>query len=272
LVSKPERTNKEILLRLISLCDVVERKGINPFEVEVKEALESIRQLLSKWKSFEEFCLDAEAINRLSKVVKLQEEWVQHKSSLLYSDPEMVESKIAKLNVESLAEIFLKAWHPIVGLEKLSAERLKEALMYWNSFSPKKFDLEELSFRSEEVSGFTSKEELLNLKILVKEEFNRILEDFWNELLRETKGREKISYWNFVFAENYEEFVLRAYLTSFLVSYGYVDIETNPLEEEIFIVPRSKPKKPELQKRSTSLVVPLNYSRWVRLKEQKQVE
>ena len=66
--------------------------------VEVKEALESIRQLLSKWKSFEEFCLDAEAINRLSKVVKLQEEWVQHKSSLLYSDPEMVESKISASN------------------------------------------------------------------------------------------------------------------------------------------------------------------------------
>ncbi len=111
---KGKKVNREILLRLISLCEMVEKRGINPFEVEVAEALNQVRRMLPKWKSFDEYCLDAETINKLSKVVKLQEEWVKHRSSTLYSDPEIIRSKLMELEAKTLAQIFLKAWHPVI--------------------------------------------------------------------------------------------------------------------------------------------------------------
>ncbi len=262
--SKRGKTSLEVLLRLISLCDMVEKKGINPFEVEVAEALKTIRQMLLKWKSFEEFCLDAEAINRLSRVVKLQEEWVKHRSSTLYSDPELVKSRIEKLSVETLAEIFLKSWRPIIGLEKISAKKLKEALNYWVNLSSERFKLEKISIKPEDLE-LASKDELTKLKVLAEEEFTKILEDFWVELLNEKGKKEKVSYWNFIYSKSYEEFIIRAYLTSFLVSYGYADMEIEPMEDKIFLVPKQKPEKLS-QKSSLSVAIPLSYKKWLELK------
>ncbi|RLG91428.1 MAG: hypothetical protein DRO36_04295 [Candidatus Hecatellales archaeon] len=257
------KTSQETLLRLIALCEMVEKRGINPFEVEVAEALKTIRQMLLKWKSFEEFCLDAEAINRLSRVVKLQEEWVKHRSSTLYSDPELVKSKIEKLSKETLAKIFLKSWRPIISLEKVSAEKLKEALNYWVNLPAERFKLEATPIKPENLEE-ASKEELLRLKLLAEEEFMEILKNFWFELLDESGG-EKISYWDFIYSESYEEFIVRAYLTSFLVSYGYADLELEAMENKIFLLPRKEPKKPS-QKDSLSIAIPLNYKKWLELK------
>lgn len=261
---KHRKTSLEVLLRLISLCDMVEKKGINPFEVEVVEALKTIRQMLLRWKSFEEFCLDAEAINRLSKVVKLQEEWIKYRSSTLYSDQELIKSKIEKLSIETLAEVFLKSWRPIIGLEKISAKKLKEALNYWIDLPLERFKLEKLPIGLENLEVI-SKEELKKLKVLAEEEFTKILEDFWIELLNEKREKEKVFYWRFVYSESYEEFVIRAYLTSFLVSYGYADMEFKPVEDGIFLIPKQKPERLN-QKSSLSIAIPLNYKKWLELK------
>ena len=266
---KGKKVNREILLRLISLCEMVEKRGINPFEVEVAEALNQIRQMLPKWKSFDEYCLDAETINKLSKVVKLQEEWVKHRSSTLYSDPEIIRSKLMELEAKTLAQIFLKAWHPVISIEKLSAKKLKEALTYWENLSEERFKLEKAPFQEEGLPELASKDELLKLKIFVEEEFNRLLEKFWFELLDKAKGKEKISYWDFVFSDNYEDFVVRSYLTSFLVSYGYAEILVKPMEDEIFLIPKLKPEKPT-QTASTSLTIPINYARWLKLKKERK--
>lgn len=249
-------------MRVISLCETVERRGINPFEVEVKEVLDSLRLLLTGWKSFEELCLDAEAINNLSKVVKLQGEWIKRRSALHGVDPETVESRVAKLKPEELAGVFLGAWHPLVRLEKLSLERLKEAFHYWKGLPPRGTRGEDFPVPSSEVSA--TMDDVLKM-ISEGENFNQILQDFWEELClkaKETGGR--ISYWDFVKGENFAKLVARAYLTSFLLTYGYAQLEVDPLEGDITLIPNPEPAPKE--NIGSSVAIALDRLLWEKLK------
>jgi len=73
------------------------------------------------------FNLDSEAINRLASVIRLQSDWIRHRSTSLYTDPFLIEEKLRKLSRESLARLFLNAWHPIIELEQVSSHSLIEA-------------------------------------------------------------------------------------------------------------------------------------------------
>jgi hypothetical protein len=92
---------------------------------------------------------------------------------------------------------------------------------------------------------------------------------FWQEL-KETvkeKGRDgKILYWDFVGAETYEDTVERAFLTSFLITYGYATLEIHPLEEEIFIKPFEKPNTEILTQQSISIPIAVTYENWQKWK------
>ena len=70
------------------------------------------------------------------------------------------------------------------------------------------------------------------------------MEKFWDELKTSVakKGEDgKIRYWDFIGSDSYGETVDRAFMTSFLITYGYATLEIHPLEEETFFVPYEKP-------------------------------
>lgn len=251
----------EVWRRIISLCQQIEQQGINPFEVEIKDVLRVIKEYLPNLKTFEDLCLDAETINSLSKVVKLQDGWIKYRASSLYSDPDLIEAKLTMLSVEALSKIFLKAWHPIIKGDKLSAKRLKEAVEYWKNKPVEQLE----SFQPSEAEiYFTSKNALGELNLLTEKEFSEILDEFVAEFSARTGGNKEISYWDFIYADEYSKFILRAYLTSFLVNHGYAELKINPLEEDKTVLkPRLKHVK---SKFSTSAVMPLNYSKWLKLK------
>jgi hypothetical protein len=100
-------------------------------------------------------------------------------------------------------------------------------------------------------------QELARLGILSKEEFIVAIERAWMKLKEKADGGE-ISYWDFINAKTFEETISRAWLVSFLVSYGYATIDVKPLEEEIFLKPLPKPMKLE---RVTTFSVPISISR-----------
>jgi hypothetical protein len=95
------------------------------------------------------------------------------------------------------------------------------------------------------------------------------LEDFWQELKSEVseKGENgKIRYQSFVYAESYNETVNRAFMTSFLVTYGYATLEIHPLEEEMFIVPYEKPTVKTSNKQLVSIPIALTAEEWEKWK------
>lgn len=265
---KQETFGKEELKRIIETCQSIEMKGLNPFLVDVNDLIAVIKQYFPNWSNPEELCLDAEALNRIASIIKMQSEWIKHRATSLYRDPFLIEEKIRSLPTEIIAKIFIESWHPLVELEQVTMGSLEAALRYWSELLPlnerwRKEDLPLANFSP------MSKEDLIKQGILLDETFTQELEKLWNELKEKASNNYKIRYWDFVGAETYNKTIRRAYLTSFLVTYGYAALEINPLEEEIFI----KPFEKQIVKHDTktfSFPIAINFEEWKKWRHPEQ--
>lgn len=258
----------EELLRIIQLCKDVEKKGVDPFEVDVKKALGKLKKYLPEWERLDEHLLDVEALNDISTVIKLQEEWARRRASTLYIDPLLVELKLKALSLDSLARAFMKSWHPIVKTDQLTPQRLRQGLDYWNLLpsladrlkkepSPEKVEPRALSF-----------EELIELRALSKDEFNARLRALREEL-KQLEGYGKgIDYWSFIYRESFADTILRAYLTSFLISEGKASLAIDPLEEKVSI--ESVDEGERARGPSCSVALSLSYESWLGWQEAKR--
>jgi hypothetical protein len=237
--------------------------------LDVDDIIATLRKYFPEWESTEELALDAEAVQCLASVIKDQGDWVKHRSTSLYTDPFLLEEKIQRLKKEELAELFMEVWNPIVELEKISIPSLTEALKYWQDLIP----IDERWRRtnpSEVEAGATTREELVRLRILAEKTFLEELETFWDELKQKVGEAEKIHYWDFVGADTYAETVKRAYMTSFLVTYGFATLELVPLEEEVFIKPFMKPRSRQAEKQMVSVPISVSSEEWIKWKEGRQ--
>jgi len=266
---KKKKLGEERLQRIIDLCKSVEERGLDPFLVDVNDVIAVVREFFPEWDSMEELSLDAEAIYRLASLIKLQSDWVRHRSTSLYTDPFLIEEKLRKLSRENLARLFLHAWHPVVEMEQISPHSLAEAIKYWKSLLPLNERWIKTEFMKTEL-GAASREELIKQQIMAEKAFTEELEALWRELRQRVGENEKIPYWDFVGADTYEETIRRAYMTSFLVTYGYATFEVHRLEEEIFIIPFSKPRSLLGKKHVVSVPVSVSVEEWRRWRESKR--
>jgi hypothetical protein len=198
----------------------------------------------------------------------MQSEWIKNRSTSLYTDPFLLEEKITQIKGEEMIDAFLKAWHPIIELEQISLHSLAESIRYWETLIPLKERWKQFPEPYAETTHAT-REELIKQKILMDKAFSEELEKFWQELKNkvEEKGEsQKILYWDFVGAETYEETVQRAFMTSFLVTYGYAKLEIHPLEEKIFIRAHEKPTAKASGKQQISIPIAITHDDWQRWK------
>jgi hypothetical protein len=256
------RERQELMLRIIDLCESVRKKGLDPFDVEVREFFDRLRELLPKLRGHEDLYLDIQAVLGLAEVVFQQEEWIKHKSSMLYLDPLLIMLKLHALPAKDLAEVLVRAWHPIIDLEALSVPGVTEGMEYWKnlpSLDERWRDIE----TTEVLTGEVARRELARMRILSDEDFAAILDKTWRELKDAAGKSGEISYWDFISERSFEETVVKAWLVSFLVSYGYATLELKPLEDEIILKPLPKPLKLE---RVATFSVPISISRseWLR--------
>ena len=263
-----KKLGREKLQRIIEMCMAIENRTVDPFLLDVDDIIRAVREYFPHWEQPEEFNLDSEAIHHLASVIKLQSEWVKHRSTSLYTDPFLLEEKITQASKDEMISVFLKAWHPLVELEQLSLHSLAEAIRYWEALVPLKERWPELAV-PEVGMGIASRDELIKQRILGDKVFSEELECYWQELKDKVvaKGRDgKIFYWDFIGAETYEETVQRAFLTSFLITYGYATLEIRPLEEEVFIKPFDKPQAKILTQQSISIPIAVTYENWQKWK------
>ncbi|MBS7633530.1 hypothetical protein KEJ15_07960 [Candidatus Bathyarchaeota archaeon] len=268
--SKKTRRNigREKLRQIIEACKSIEERALDPFLIDIGENIATAKQYLPDWEIPEDLCLDAETIHHLASVVKLQGDWVKHRSTSLYTDPFLLSEKIAKLDRVDLARIFLQVWHPTVELEQISLHSIAEAMRYWEDLLPLSERWKENAPAEAEI-GVATREELVEQKILREQAFSEELEGFWHELQAKTEknGMDgKIRYWDFIGAETYEETVNRAFMTSFLITYGYATLEIYPLEEQTFIKPNKEPQTKTSKKQLISIPIAVTIEDWTKWK------
>jgi hypothetical protein len=265
---REQKLGREKLKRVIEMCMTIEAHAVDPFMLDVDDIIKVVKEYFPSWEQPEDLNLDSAAIHHLASVIKLQSEWVKHRSTSLYTDPFLLEEKIAQAAKEELLGIFLKAWHPVVEQEQISIHSLAEAMRYWETLLPLKERWKELAAPEVEI-GTATRDELIIERILGDKVFSEELENYWQELKEKVKekGRDgKILYWDFVGAETYEETVQRAFLASFIITYGYATLEIHPLEEEIFIKPFEKPIAKIGTQQSISIPIAVTHENWQKWK------
>jgi len=264
--NKEKKLNIERIQRVIALCKSVEERGVDPFAVDVDDIIATLQKYFPEWESSEELSMDAEAVQCLASVIQNQGDWVKYRSTSLYTDPFLLEEKIQRLDKEELAAVFTQVWNPVIEMEQLSPSTISEALKYWNDLAP----IDERWQRNGPMqveTGATTREELVKLKILAEKTFREELETFWEELKQKIGVNEKILYWNFVGADTYQETLDRAYMTSFLVTYGYATLELHPLEEEVFIMSYTEVRSELAEARMVSVPISISHEEWLQWKE-----
>jgi len=117
-------------LRVIELCRDVETSSANPFDVDIIEKLLILKQRLPDLKLLDELLVDSEAILELSRIIKLQDQFLKQRASALYIDPLLIQLKLKLLPKEALSEAFVKSWHPVAQVDQLSPRGLERAFVY----------------------------------------------------------------------------------------------------------------------------------------------
>lgn len=260
-MSKRKPTSED-LLRIIDLCEAVEKKGLDPFEVDINRSLEVLRRYLPQWKYLDELLLDVEALDNLATIVKLQGKWLRHRGSSLYIDPLLVELKIRVSNVNELADAFAKSWHPIVLLNQIAPSRLKQGMNYWFNLTSlvdrNKSDLPQFQDKFSQLSL----DELVKLRAIAPEKFAELLMNLLDELKNKTAESE-LDYWQFISTASFQETVFRAYLTTFLVTESFAQIKIDPIEQKITIWPVRSQKETKKYMHN-SVVTSLNFEDWIK--------
>ncbi len=203
------KAGRERLHMIINACQTVQQKSLDPFIVNIAEDIEKVKEYFPEWKLPEDLVLDAETVNCLASIVRLQGEWVKNRSTSLYTDPFLLEEKLRKLSKEEIIDTFAMAWHPIVEFEQISLHSLQEALRYWQELLPMEERWKQET-PTEVQSGTTTREQLLQEQILKDKAFSEELEDFWDELktcVSEKGENGRVEYWDFIGAETYDETV-----------------------------------------------------------------
>jgi hypothetical protein len=226
---------KKAVLDILEACKAVEERKLNPFLIDVFNSIKILREYFSLCKDFKDYCLDAKALNALSKVVELQNAYLLFQSSKLYVKPEDLKNKIYGLNLEDLAEAFLKSWHPLIELEQLTSQSINNCLFYWSRIQLyKKRKSIELKLEMPEAVDETQ----ISKK---SEEITSLMMNLWREMMEFAGEDGKVDYWSFIAKGDFQTIVKRAYVTSFLVTYGYAFLIK--YGEKIYLCPNKEIKK-----------------------------
>jgi hypothetical protein len=245
---------------VIGLCRMVQSGKIEPFDIDFDYVMSVIQKHYPDIKDPRDFCLDAEALKELSLVLERQNQWIEHKSTTLYKDPFMLSQSLMALDIGAIADIFLRSWHPLVEMEQMSAATLAASLSYWGDLVPFADRWQDLDVEERE-TGVATRDEARQLGYLPEEGFTDIIEAFWRELGERVGPGGSIEYWDWIGADTYEQTVYRAYLTVFMVGYGYANTTWNRLMDEYTIIHKETPE-PNPEEAKISLSVLVDYEEW----------
>lgn len=246
--SAPE--GRRELKDIIATAKAMEERRLNPFHMDVGDALETADKYFGAWEEIPDLILDAKALNSLSRVVKMQEGRLRYEAQLFRTDPEAMAEKLHQFNTDQLAKAFLAAWHPVVELEQLTPKALEEALEYWEHLEPVALRRRERPRKAPPAMETVSLDDLLAKGIVPRDTFGAKLTALHEEL----KARGPTEYWQFIGSEgDHKARVDRAYAASYLITYGFAALVQR--DGRLLLQPRGE-RDPPVESVSLPIVVP----------------
>lgn len=252
------------VIDIVKTCEAIEDRKFNPFLLDVKYALSTLRKYLPHWKELDDHCLDAHALNRLSRVLRLQGSQLRFQSSSLYADPAFLEEKLTALSMKRLAEVFVESWHPIAELEQITEQSMTEAIAYWNVLAPVEERWRRFEMGSSTPPGSLETQDLDKIGVQAKETFEEALSKLWRQL-KEDSSAGAVNYQDFICREDFLETIERAVQVSFLVTYGYARITRS--NGSMQLLPN---EERELGRHPVSLPISITREAWSKWKERRK--
>jgi hypothetical protein len=240
---------------ILEACKRVVEQGEDPFTIDVREALQTLGQLLPKWDKIHQLLLDAAAIEALSHVVSLQAERLAQEATSLQVDPTLIAEKVRNAQVEAIAAAFLASWRRIAQLEYLSEQRLQEAVAYYLELKPLRQRFFRLGAPPRIRPPKMDSDELRRLRIILDVEFRKAVADLYAQL--QAHSDRGVEYYEFVRGRDWEESLFRAYVTAHLLTTNLASLEYDPLKDILML----KPAAGESREAPRSFAIPLDLKR-----------
>lgn len=235
-------TVKREVEKLIAQCRLTVKRGADPFQVDVKGSLATLRNFIESASSLDDIRLDGEALYNLSTIVESQDRWIKFRSSKLFVDPMFIESRVKTASSRMLARILVSCWTPIASIDTLTLPMLDLAISYWNRLKPLKGRWGRLSGSSTEYLTL-SFDEASKLGLIYDKGFEELLSSIEDYVKRLLSVKDRVEY-SEVVRGSWVETVTKAYLISFLVSSGRLGLVYDPSTDRFYITSYSKSDTP----------------------------
>jgi hypothetical protein len=204
------------LRRGIETCQKALSGELLPHQVDAWELWKILSEASDKLSESEEYLLYATLLRLIVATVRLQCRWLRYEADELYVDADMAREKVHSLSVRTLGSIFVKSFHPLVEMERMTLKALEVGKRHWD----------ELAGR--EIQNFASPEQFLTYQrgsevesqVLREVRFQELLEDLMKEFPSGDDGSD-VSYESFISqrgSAGFSEMVTRSYLVSFLIT------------------------------------------------------
>ncbi|MGC9116672.1 MAG: hypothetical protein ACP5ID_03570 [Conexivisphaera sp.] len=210
--------------RIALLVDEVEREGKDPFSVDVAGLLADMREDYDS-DDVDLLLADSKAIEALSRLVEMQDEWIEGR--LLASvSPEALRRRAEAADARELAEALYLAQTPTVGVSSLDEEFVVEAMRYWEGLRAAR-PPEERALR-----------EYQGVPELEPDSFEGDLESFRSRI-RAALERGDAELWDLLSGDR-ESRVRELYLLAHMVTRGEVGLEYDPERDRYLVTARPR--------------------------------
>jgi hypothetical protein len=212
----------EELRQGVETCEMALSGEVLPHQVDAWKLWETLAASSDRLTEPEEFLLYASLMRMIVATVRLQCRWLRYEADELYVDSDMAREKLNSLSMRILNSLFSKCFHPLVEVEQLTTQALQMGKEHWDELTGDGAD-DEVSSDQFLSYGRGSEAE----KVAVERvPFSELLDGLEEEFLAGVDGSET-PYHDFISrggSAGFPEMVTRAYLGSFLVSLGRLNL------------------------------------------------
>lgn len=233
----------ELYDRLVDLSNKVMEGKVNPLEIDISKYLDIIRELFKNIENIDDLISDIKALHGLIMILSAQYEILKSRGLGLYIEPVLVELRTRQLSIETIANFIKMIRTPVLELEVSNEDNILRAMEYYRKLPPinkRKYKYEIYEIPKVDI------ERSLVIPFSIRNKLKRIYEE-----LSSFSNGEWVDYYDFINLGNPVE---RAYLLSFLISEGFVEMVYKRFDNRIFIRPVKNVKAVRMHSIAASII------------------